>query len=68
MCSCCDVLVLRCKLLDTRVGPLAGTPLSTTRYRGTGRRRRVRPGGASGGRDPSLLALFEILNFKETQR
>ena len=42
-----DVLVLwTCcvddvRLPDTRVGPLAGTPSITTRYRGTDRRRRV---------------------------
>jgi len=48
-------------LLDTRtrVGPLAGTPSTATRYRGTDRRRQVRPGGASGGRGPEAARPLE---------
>ena len=40
-CSGCGMWTCDVRLRDTRVAPLAGTPFSPTRYRGTDRRRRV---------------------------
>ena len=66
-----DVLVCcvdNVRLLDTRVGPLVGTPSTATRYRGTDRRRRVIALAApvAVGRDPEPAHPLE--NSKETQQ